>query len=535
MKPRSQRNRKRPRSEVHSNDGLVIQADVVPLELDGKPVSGGSDYIRVIRPYPYTFSSHAKSRWIGRTLLDVYSAEFGSFNAVYYNAAIQQGRILVSDQQVEPSYIIKANDVLSHTVHRHEPAVAVATRTSPFVKIVAETETLVVVDKPGTLPVHPCGGYHENSLMNLLQSSFGKLFTINRLDRLTSGLVILGKTSAVAKKWGKAIQERDDCEKIYLARVKGHFPRHSPEILPHLENAEELASLTHGEWTKERKFAKGDEESVAVAAARKRNAYGYFLTDSNGTARVDITLSNFSQSEHSVDEVLQSLRDSEDEMLDQGIDNELSKLYWLHLCCPVRIEQPKNGVCKSGTFEDLDSATYLRTVKSAQTSFALIHYDSKSDSSIVLCRPATGRTHQIRLHLEYLGHPIANDPNYGGKLWYDNPEGQQSCKRAQELLDSMDEQNEASESQSLVTTDIPATASEVLNMVEARREEKEPLSDFIRRTCVWCARSRGGGEERTKLEFLVRSSGIWLHALQYRVEAEGECIAFRTELPVWSY
>jgi hypothetical protein len=33
--------------------------------------------------------------------------------------------------------------------------------------------------------------------------------------------------------------------------------------------------------------------------------------------------------------------------------------------------------------------------------------------SIVLCEPLTGRTHQIRLHLQWAGFPIANDPLYG--------------------------------------------------------------------------------------------------------------------------
>lgn len=34
------------------------------------------------------------------------------------------------------------------------------------------------------------------------------------------------------------------------------------------------------------------------------------------------------------------------------------------------------------------------------------------------CRPYTGRTHQLRLHLQLLGYPIANDPCYGGVLFY---------------------------------------------------------------------------------------------------------------------
>jgi hypothetical protein len=84
-KPRSQRNRKRPRSELYSNDNLKIESTIVRLEMNGKPIleAGGSEqFIRVIHPYPYTFSTFAKKRWIGRTLLNVYQSEFGSYPEV---------------------------------------------------------------------------------------------------------------------------------------------------------------------------------------------------------------------------------------------------------------------------------------------------------------------------------------------------------------------------------------------------------------------------------------------------------------------
>lgn len=42
---------------------------------------------------------------------------------------------------------------------------------------------------------------------------------------------------------------------------------------------------------------------------------------------------------------------------------------------------------------------------------------SKNGASLVLCQPITGRTHQIRIHLQYIGYPIINDVLYGkGKL-----------------------------------------------------------------------------------------------------------------------
>lgn len=48
----------------------------------------------------------------------------------------------------------------------------------------------------------------------------------------------------------------------------------------------------------------------------------------------------------------------------------------------------------------------------------VVGYDAETDTSLVECRPYTGRTHQLRLHLQLLGFPIANDPCYGGVLFY---------------------------------------------------------------------------------------------------------------------
>ncbi|KAG7839571.1 hypothetical protein KL942_003182 [Ogataea angusta] len=50
--------------------------------------------------------------------------------------------------------------------------------------------------------------------------------------------------------------------------------------------------------------------------------------------------------------------------------------------------------------------------KSATTEFKRLKYSSVLDESIVECRPLTGRTHQIRIHLRNMGFPIVNDQLY---------------------------------------------------------------------------------------------------------------------------
>ncbi|MGZ5473529.1 MAG: RluA family pseudouridine synthase [Thermoanaerobaculia bacterium] len=55
--------------------------------------------------------------------------------------------------------------------------------------------------------------------------------------------------------------------------------------------------------------------------------------------------------------------------------------------------------------------------------------------SLVRCRLRTGRTHQIRVHMKHLGHPIVGDPLYSGPQWRGIPD-----KRVQKLLSSLGRQ-----------------------------------------------------------------------------------------------
>ncbi|MBO6584674.1 MAG: RNA pseudouridine synthase [Gracilimonas sp.] len=69
-----------------------------------------------------------------------------------------------------------------------------------------------------------------------------------------------------------------------------------------------------------------------------------------------------------------------------------------------------------------ESELGLKHAKEAITHFEV--FKCNQDSAIVKCMPKTGRTHQIRLHLEQWGHPIIDDPIYGLN-------GDKSSKRAQ--------------------------------------------------------------------------------------------------------
>ena len=100
---------------------------------------------------------------------------------------------------------------------------------------VYEDEHLAVLDKPAGLVVHPGPGHWDDSLVNVLVgrgtplsegSSAGRPGIVHRLDRDTSGLLVVAKTDAAHRKLAAAI-ERREVSRVYAALVWGHL-RKSP-------------------------------------------------------------------------------------------------------------------------------------------------------------------------------------------------------------------------------------------------------------------------------------------------------------------
>ena len=94
-------------------------------------------------------------------------------------------------------------------------------------RVIAETDDLLVVDKPPFLRIHPSKPWQTDTLWNELRgllayeiANGGQVSIINRLDRETSGLVLIAKTRAAASRLSRLMEKRG-IGKEYLALVTG--------------------------------------------------------------------------------------------------------------------------------------------------------------------------------------------------------------------------------------------------------------------------------------------------------------------------
>lgn len=127
----------------------------------------------------------------------------------------------------------------------HLPTARDRARIPPKFRIVAETEDFLLVDKPPFLLIHPSKPDGTPTLWAALRELLafelvngGQVSIVNRLDRETSGLVLVAKNAATARHFGLAM-ERRRIEKEYLAIVHGWPEWESTEVNAPLARAGE--------------------------------------------------------------------------------------------------------------------------------------------------------------------------------------------------------------------------------------------------------------------------------------------------------
>jgi len=152
-------------------------------------------------------------------------------------------------------------------------------------RFVYEDEDLAVLDKPAGLVVHPGPGHWDDSLVNVLigrgtalssGSTEGRPGIVHRLDRDTSGLLVVAKSDLVHRRLAGAI-ERREVTRVYAAIVWGHLRKSPVDI--------EAPIARHPKERKRMTVAQGGRHAVTHASVVARFAHTDLLRIRLGTGR----------------------------------------------------------------------------------------------------------------------------------------------------------------------------------------------------------------------------------------------------------
>tara|TARA_B100001758_G_scaffold102041_1_gene87355 strand:- start:184 stop:1200 length:1017 start_codon:yes stop_codon:yes gene_type:complete len=224
--------------------------------------------------------------------------------------AAENGNILVNDIAVKSSHKVKAGDRVSVVYSYPKQTNELIPQDIP-INIHYEDDDLLIVNKEAGMVVHPGFGNYDGTLVNALAFHFENLPNkstenrpglVHRIDKNTSGILVIAKNDNSMLKLSKKFEERD-LNRLYIALVWGDLKNESGTITGHigrsLKNRKIMSVFPDGEYGKN-----------AITNYRVVERYGYV--------------------------------------------------------------------------------------------------------TMVECKLETGRTHQIRAHFKHIGHPLFNDPEYGG-------------------------------------------------------------------------------------------------------------------------
>lgn len=278
----------------------------------------------------HTESIHVRIR--GRIRLDVFlTRTLASVSRSRIQRHIAAGNVLVDGKRVRPSHLLLGEEIvtLPPLALRQESLQLEAVQ----VPVVYEDADLVVVNKPPDLVMHPVGGEFRRTVIGALRlrleaagQDAAELGIVHRLDRLTSGLVIVAKHLRARRSLSRAIEARA-VRRQYLAIAAGSLPAASGRIDLHIRR----------DPVRPTRMQALDAE--ALAAAMRAGWRSRVSKSGYSDPRLDL--------------------------------------------------RPR------------DARTHYRVLRRLR------------GATLLVARLETGRTHQIRVHLQGIGAPLLGDPLYG--------------------------------------------------------------------------------------------------------------------------
>jgi 23S rRNA pseudouridine1911/1915/1917 synthase len=172
----------------------------------------------------------------GGRLDRVLAARLPAFSRSRLKALILAGQVTIAARTIrDPAAEVKSGDIVAVALPPPEEAKPAGERIP--LNIVHEDDALIVIDKPAGLVVHPAAGHAKGTLVNALIAHCGASLSgiggvrrpgiVHRLDKDTSGLMVVAKTDAAHRALSRQFAEKMEgpLERGYLAFVWGVPPK----------------------------------------------------------------------------------------------------------------------------------------------------------------------------------------------------------------------------------------------------------------------------------------------------------------------
>jgi 23S rRNA pseudouridine1911/1915/1917 synthase len=196
---------------------------------------------------------------------------------------IEEADVLVNQTQAKSSYKLRAGDEIE--VELAELPVETFEPENIPLNIVYEDESLAVINKPSGMVVHPGAGISNGTLANAVAFHFynngselknNRVGIVHRLDKDTSGLIVIAKTEDIHEKLSEQFRARK-VFKSYVALVHGEMEKDSGQIEARIarekHNRTKMSIRAHGRyalsfWKVKKRFEKFTLVAVEIKTGR---------------------------------------------------------------------------------------------------------------------------------------------------------------------------------------------------------------------------------------------------------------------------
>ena len=310
-----------------------------------------------------TFSINVGASEAGTRLDKFLAKRFPDHSRNYFQQLIKKGKISVNENPADKDASLKPDDLVLGEL---EPVgeISIAPDSSVKFKVIRDAKEFAVVEKPAGLVTHPSATHKRGTLVNGLLARWPEIAgvgedpsrpgIVHRLDKETSGLMVVAKTQPMYLWLKKQFQDRK-VEKKYIALVFGKMSQKEGEISVEI--------------------ARHKTKQITVPVANKSST---FLLSIKPNTRCS------------------------GKVLDKGFSGNAYKSrkastgFKILDFYPVRSSRA--------------AVLWTRAIGASATSNGV--YDG---FTLVEVTPKTGRMHQIRVHFKHIGHPLAGDKTYASK------------------------------------------------------------------------------------------------------------------------